>query len=95
MNSKEVKGAKLTLTGKDSNGQPIVFKDGQLTIGEGGTEINSVGTSLVWLSGTEKTIVTVEDGTYTLEELAAPNGYEKASSITFTVEGGKVTTIDG
>ena len=87
-----VQGVKMSLTGKDVNGDPVVFKDGQIKVGNGGAAINSVGTSLVWISGKEKTKVELEDGTYTLEELAAPDGYSIADPVTFTVENGKITS---
>ena len=66
MNSKEVEGAKLTLTGKDKNGNAIIFKDGQIEAGDGANVINGVGNALVWLSGKSATLVNVEDGVYTL-----------------------------
>ena len=44
-----------------------------------------------WTSGTTPHIVKdVKDGTYTLTETTAPNGYAKAESVTFTVEDGAV-----
>ena len=88
----EVQGVKMSLTGQDVNGDPVVFKDGQIEVGNGGTAINSVGASLVWISGKEKTKVDLEDGTYTLKELAVPDGYNVADPVTFTVENGKITS---
>ena len=90
MNSKEVEGAKLTLTGKDKDGNVIIFKDGQIEAGDGAKVINGVGNALVWESGKTKTVVNVADGIYTLEEVAAPKGYEVANAITFEVVNGKV-----
>lgn len=44
-----------------------------------------------WISGTEPHIISnPEDGTYVLTEVTAPDGYEVAESITFTVVDGKV-----
>ena len=44
-----------------------------------------------WISGTtSKTIAMPEDGTYTLTEITAPDGYEVAESITFVIESGKI-----
>lgn len=44
-----------------------------------------------WISGTtSKTIAMPEDGTYTLTEITAPDGYEVAESITFIIESGKI-----
>ncbi len=47
-----------------------------------------------WVSGSEPhTMDMPEDGVYTLTEITAPDGFQVAESITFTVEGGKV--VDG
>lgn len=54
-----------------------------------------------WTSTTSAHTVTLEAGTYTLEETIAPKGYKVASSITFvlddkgniTVNGNKVDTV--
>ena len=47
-----------------------------------------------WTSGsTPKTIEMPADGTYRFTEVTAPNGYQKAESIDFTIEGGKVIGI--
>lgn len=44
-----------------------------------------------WVSGTEPHVLTgITDGTYTLTETTAPDGYEVSESITFTVVDGKV-----
>lgn len=46
-----------------------------------------------WVSTSEKhEIKDLEDGTYTLTEVTAPDGYEVAESITFKVENGKVSS---
>ena len=46
----------------------------------------------LWTSGsTPKTIEMPADGTYRFTEVTAPDGYQKAESIDFTIEGGKVT----
>lgn len=46
-----------------------------------------------WVSTSEKhEIKDLEDGTYILTEITAPDGYEVAESITFTVENGKVSS---
>lgn len=46
-----------------------------------------------WVSTSEKhEIKDLEDGTYTLTEVTAPDGYEVAESITFKVENGKISS---
>ena len=87
----EVVGARLELSGKDKDGNVIIFKQGDLTVGKDGQLINGVGETLVWISGSEASIIVIEDGTYTLHEEAAPNGYLTASDITFEVNDGRVT----
>ncbi|WP_373262268.1 SpaA isopeptide-forming pilin-related protein [Hungatella hathewayi] len=48
-----------------------------------------------WVSTSEKhEIKDLEDGTYVLTEVTAPDGYEVAESITFTVENGKVPSSE-
>lgn len=47
-----------------------------------------------WTSGsTPKTIEMPADGTYRFTEVTAPDGYQKAESIDFTIEGGKVIGV--
>ena len=48
-----------------------------------------------WTSASEAHVVTVVPSTYELSEDAAPNGYEIAEKITFTVERDGTITIDG
>ena len=48
-----------------------------------------------WTSASEAHVVTVVPSTYELSEVAAPNGYEIAEKITFTVERDGTITIDG
>ena len=89
----EIAGAELTLTGKDANGSAITFDTANVELGEG-AELgdNSDNTELKWTSGTTATLVKgLPNGTYTLHEVAAPNGYEVTTDITFTVNNGQVT----
>ncbi|MCM1473107.1 MAG: SpaA isopeptide-forming pilin-related protein, partial [Muribaculaceae bacterium] len=92
---KELPGAKLTLTGK-SDGKDITFDVTKVKIGENGELISKENTtSLEWVSGNKPTEITnIPDGEYTLHEVAAPDGYEKAEDITFKVENGVITEID-
>jgi hypothetical protein len=45
----EVVGARLSLTGKDVNGEDFVFSKDSILVGDGATLINAVGTEMVWL----------------------------------------------
>ncbi|MDE6519151.1 MAG: choice-of-anchor A family protein, partial [Ruminococcus sp.] len=94
-----VPGATLTLKGvKTGTEEPIVFKAGTVTIGEGG-KIDGIEektnpkdiTELKWITGKEYlTIKNIPDGTYTYHEESAPTGYEKSTDITFDVENGVI-----
>ena len=89
--SQEVKGAELTLTGKDADGNDIVFDVANVILGTDAQLTSESGTRLTWISGTSSTFVrSLPNGTYTLHEEAAPNGYRVATDITFTIENGKV-----
>ena len=88
----EIAGAKLTLTGKDENGNDVVFDITKVVLGNGAELISTENTKeLTWLSGTSSTFVKdLANGKYVLHEVAAPNGYEVTTDITFTIENGKV-----
>jgi len=43
-----------------------------------------------WVSSNAPVEITLSDGTYTLREITAPAGYQKATDISFTVTGGTV-----
>ena len=89
--SKEIAGATLTLTGIDFEGNKVKFTESGVTFGEGAKFVSD-GDALTWLSGTAPTLVrNLPDGTYVLHEIAAPNGYEVATDITFTIENGKLS----
>ena len=86
---KELEGATLTLTGKDEAGKTISFTDDNVA-GTTAT-ISDDKSTITFVSGDAPTeIKDLADGTYTLTEKAAPEGYEIASSITFTIKDGKV-----
>ena len=94
VHSKEVKGAELTLTGTDSEGNAIQFPENSVVPGEGAELVKGTGEQLVWISGDQPTdIKDLPDGIYTLHEEAAPNGYKVATDITFVIEGGKLVKI--
>ena len=86
---KELEGATLTLTGKDADGKAIDFTDNNV---EGTTAtVSDDKTTITFVSGDAPTeIKSLADGTYTLTEKAAPEGYEIASNIIFTIKDGKV-----
>ncbi|MDE7225615.1 MAG: hypothetical protein K2N49_01965 [Ruminococcus sp.] len=87
----ELAGATLTLTGTDFTGHTVEFTQDSLTLGEGAGFVSS-GNELTWTSGTTASMVkNLPNGTYVLHEVAAPNGYQIATDITFTVEDGVVT----
>lgn len=89
----EVPGAELILNGTDSDGNAVMFEEGAVTLGEGASLINGVGSNIAWISGTTSTKVLLEDGEYTLHEIAAPTGYEIANDIEFKIENGKIVSI--
>ena len=94
VHSKEIKGATLTLSGKDSEGNSLTFPADSIETGEGATLVNGSGDTLVWISGNQPTqIRNLDDGTYTLHEEVAPNGYKVATDITFVIEGSKLVKI--
>ncbi|MDE5758056.1 MAG: hypothetical protein K2H85_05530, partial [Allobaculum sp.] len=67
-----------------------VYSEKPLT--EGATE----GTAVVWTTGTKNIKFTgLKNGTYTLRETAAPEGFNLAHSVTFIVENGQLVQIDG
>ena len=75
-------GAKLQLTG-----------DKSLSKVEGSIEVAHPSDKVItWTSGSAENILRyLPDGSYTLSELEAPAGYDKAADITFKVSGGKIT----
>ncbi|MCR5614581.1 MAG: DUF5979 domain-containing protein, partial [Saccharofermentans sp.] len=87
----ELKGAKLTLTGKLDNGNDVVFKKDQFS-GASDAQYVSDGDSLTFISGSDTSIIMdLPDGTYTLHEEVAPSGYAVATDITFTITDGVVS----
>ena len=89
----EIKGAQLRLTGKDSEGNDITFDLKNVVLGkEAVLKTSENGTEIIWTSGSTSTVVkNLVDGTYVLHEVAAPNGYEVTTDITFTVQGGQLS----
>ena len=95
--SEEIAGATLTLTGKDFEGNTVVFDLSDVALGEGAKLVSEAnGMVLTWVSGTTSTFVkNLKDGTYVLHEVAAPSGYEVTTDITFTIVNGQVTGETG
>ena len=93
----ELAGAKLTLTGKDFRDNDVVFDITKVELGTGAKLVSTEnGKELTWTSGTSATLVKdLPNGTYTLHEETAPEGYIVATDITFTIENGTVTGETG
>jgi hypothetical protein len=90
----EVPGATLRLTGVDKDNKTINFTKGVLETASSDQIVKDSGEYLEWKSGNKPSTVTLEDGTYTLEEITPPDGYQTTTNITFTVKDGKVTSVD-
>ncbi|MBO4389778.1 MAG: hypothetical protein J5825_02845, partial [Lachnospiraceae bacterium] len=90
----ELAGAKMTLTGRDLNDEVVDFSDVVVIAGKGvdGSSIVKTTTSLSYVSGDEPTLIKLKDGTYTLTEETAPNGYKITSEIVFRIEKGVVSS---
>ncbi|MBO5343407.1 MAG: Cna B-type domain-containing protein, partial [Ruminococcus sp.] len=103
----EIEGAEITLSGKDKDENAIVIteamisgefaKDGadgdnELESGEYKIEANV----LTWISSEEKAmqLKNIPDGTYTLTEVSAPEGYAKVESTwSFVIDNGVVSEL--
>ena len=85
--SGELTGAKMKLSTTDSN---VDFSKLTKT---GGSNVTVSGDkkSVTWNTAKEQFKVDLPDGTYTLEETIAPNGYNVITTTTFTVNKGTVT----
>ena len=86
-----IKDAELTITGTDVDGNKIMWgKDG--TVGR-----DEKSPSYTWHSKTEgPETLTLVPGTYTIKEVAAPEGYVVVSDFSFTIDkDGKVTLANG
>ena len=85
----EVAGATLTLTNDD------LTTEQWDAIAAADTDLTAVGNGVQWISSdAAKNIVGLPSGTYTLKEIAAPDGYAYAEDITFTVEKDGTITVD-
>ncbi len=88
----ELKGATLTLTGKDNSDADVDFTDINVVTGREAEIVGTPGTTLTWVSGTSPTEVKdLPDGRYTLHEQTPPDDYQVATDITFTISNGEIT----
>ncbi len=90
----------ITLTNTYTNGKEVTFSKEDVA----GKELPGATMSISvkngeevsrWVSTSEKNVVTLAPGYYTLTELTAPNGYLKAQSIDFTLDTEGKVTVDG
>ena len=92
----ELPGAKLTLKAlkfTDKN-VPFKFEESILDCGANAKFDSVSDNSITWISGTEPSYVKgLPNGSYVLQEIAAPEGYDVTTDITFDVVDGKVTNV--
>ena len=83
----EVPGAHLKITAEGNADLSRVTSDAEITVKDN---------TIAWVSGnTPVTVIGLPDGTYTLEESVAPDGYTVTGAVTFTVEEGLVKDSTG
>ena len=96
--------SKTTINGTDELPGAVLTvyetaEDGSIVRDEAGNEVVArtiTGESLSWTSGTEmKKIEGLKAGAYVLREITAPDGYEVAEEITFTLMPGGAVTVGG
>jgi hypothetical protein len=84
----ELDGAKMILTAVSNSLLSYLKVSG----GKVGAPVTQTAKTISWTSGnTPFVIEDLPDGTYTLEETVAPDGYAVITTTTFTVSGGVVT----
>ena len=90
----------ITLTNTYTNGKEVTFSKEDVA----GKELPGATMSISvkngeevsrWVSTSEKNVVTLAPGNYTLTELTAPDGYLKAQSIDFTLDAEGKVSVDG
>ncbi|MDE5769639.1 MAG: choice-of-anchor A family protein, partial [Oscillospiraceae bacterium] len=85
-------GVKLDADGKETK-EPITFRKSQFSIKDL-TEDNLE--EIIWKTDGEPVeFLNMQDGRYTLEEVNAPEGYQTAGNIRFTVKGSLIVRING
>lgn len=96
--------SKTTINGTDELPGAVLTvyeaaEDGSIVRDEAGNEVVArtiTGESLSWISGTEmKKIEGLKTGAYVLREITAPDGYEVAEEITFTLMPDGSVTVGG
>jgi len=86
--SEELPGAKMTLTLKKAAKADATLEG----VKESGKTDSKDATTIKWTSGSKEMVLTgLPDGDYTLEETAAPEGYDAVeSAFSFTIENGVI-----
>ena len=88
VNSSELAGAQMILTANTNSSLRYLKVSG----GKTGAAVTQTAKTISWTSGdTPFVIEELPDGTYTLEETVAPDGYDVITTTQFTVSGGTVT----
>ena len=91
---KNLPGAVITVTGKDSSGNTVDFT--AIDVTGGASDVSKDSDSLIYTSGSKPAVISkLPAGTYTMHEDTAPLGYSKASDVTFEVNEKGVVTVDG
>ena len=93
----ELKGATISLTGKDYNNEDIIFESNNVVAGQGASiETTLPANKVVFISGTSSTLFkNLPDGNYEMKELVAPTDYSLiTTTMKFTVKNGVVTSSD-
>ena len=84
----ELADAQMKLTANTNSGLRYL----KVTGGKTGAVVTQTAKTISWTSGDAPFVIEeLPDGTYTLEEIVAPNGYDVITTTQFTVSGGVVT----
>ncbi|MDE6087330.1 MAG: choice-of-anchor A family protein, partial [Oscillospiraceae bacterium] len=85
-------GAELSLTGTKTVGEESVAIDLSNVTVTGAKSYEATATGITWITA-EDTVkfAGLPNGSYTLSEVSAPDGYEKAAPIKFTIKDGEVS----
>jgi len=91
----ELPGAKLTLIAEkiDNRNSEFAFEKDMLETGEGATFSDCSANEISWISGKTPTYISLPNGSYLLKEVAAPEGYQVTTDISFDVKDGKVFNV--
>ena len=84
----ELDGAQMILTAVSNSSLRYLKVSG----GKLGATVTQTAKTISWTSGDAPFVITdLPDGTYTLEETVAPNGYDVITTTQFTISGGQIT----